>query len=151
MTTCPHCGCEFTPEQRSVQQHRRFFKLMRVAFDHWPESYKAFQPSDPEHLRAWLICHKDCDYRAITDVHLGHEPTPAEIGLIQGGLDASGAYAWCFPLPEGYLVVRPKSMSFQKMGHKKACTVMAVIDEMVCDIFRVRSTDELLKEHERAA
>ena len=150
MTTCPHCGCEFTPKQRSSPQHRRFFKLVSVAYQHWPERHY-FKPSSSEHLRAWLICQKDCEYREISTVVLGREPTPYELSTIQGGIDAAGAYAWAFPYSDGYLVVRPKSMAFDKMPHKKACTVMAIIDELLCDVFQLRSTDELLQEHERAA
>lgn len=150
MTTCPHCGCEFTPKARSAPQHRRFFKLVSVACHHWPEDH-VFQPTNSEHLRAWLICHKECDHREITSVMLGREPSAYELSTIQSGIDAAGAYAWAFPYSHGYLVVRPRSMSFDRMPHKKACTVMAMIDELLCDVFKVRSTEDLLKEHERAA
>jgi hypothetical protein len=50
---CPHCGAD--SKQRSSPQHRRFFKLINVAYHHWPE-YTEFSPDNAEHLRAWLLC-----------------------------------------------------------------------------------------------
>jgi hypothetical protein len=43
------------PKVRSPADHRRFFGVIKAAFLHWPEKHE-FQPEDPEHLRAWLLC-----------------------------------------------------------------------------------------------
>lgn len=54
---CLHCGMEAVSRRSSVD-HRRFFKVISVAFYIWPETYY-FQPDNPEHLRAWCVAHTD--------------------------------------------------------------------------------------------
>jgi hypothetical protein len=50
-----------TEDPRSVQDHRRLNKIITLAFDHWPATH-AFQPTNRDHLRAWL-CIKAGYYR----------------------------------------------------------------------------------------
>jgi hypothetical protein len=38
--TCPHCGGGLDGgKPRSLEQHRRYFALMRAVFHHWPETH----------------------------------------------------------------------------------------------------------------
>jgi hypothetical protein len=48
---CPTCR---RVAGRSREEHNLLFAVIAQAFDNWPESH-AFQPSDAEHLRAWLL------------------------------------------------------------------------------------------------
>lgn len=57
MSECPVCGYhdKGKGKPRSIDQHRRFYGLVKKAFGQWPEK-SDFQPEDEEHLRQWLIC-----------------------------------------------------------------------------------------------
>lgn len=50
---CPTCG-NADPFDRSPEEHKFFFAVVRMAFDNWPEQHN-FVPRDAEHLRAWLL------------------------------------------------------------------------------------------------
>ena len=50
---CPHCGVILT-RVRSLPDHRRFFGVIQAAFHQWNEGHP-FQPTDAEHLRAYLL------------------------------------------------------------------------------------------------
>lgn len=41
---------------RSQPQHNLFFAAIQVCYDNWPYGYNEFQPTSPEHLRAWAEC-----------------------------------------------------------------------------------------------
>jgi len=144
--TCPHCG----GKKRSNPQHNRFFKLIDVAYHHWPEKIE-FQPDSSEHLRAWLLC--KAGYKNVQRIEMqrGKALSDDALHVLRLTLKAAGSYAWIVPSNTDYFVISPQSMRFDKLPHKRACTVMALIDEMLCDIFEIRTTEELLKEHERAA
>lgn len=49
---CPACGL-CLKKTRSGKAHRLYFKVIELAYKNWPENHD-FQPSGPEHLRAWL-------------------------------------------------------------------------------------------------
>jgi hypothetical protein len=54
--TCPECGCIIAdPAEHSDAARRRFFAIIRDAFDNMPEHWKALLPSS-EHLRKFVLC-----------------------------------------------------------------------------------------------
>lgn len=54
--TCPFCSASFVPgrKARSTPHHRRFFQLIRAAYQNWPSGHSQ-QPTSSEVLRKWLI------------------------------------------------------------------------------------------------
>lgn len=50
MTTCPRCRLKWG---QSEEERGLLFAVISLAFKSWPERHK-FQPTDAEHLRAWL-------------------------------------------------------------------------------------------------
>lgn len=50
MTTCPRCRLKWG---QSEEERGLLFAVIGLAFANWPERHK-FQPTDAEHLRAWL-------------------------------------------------------------------------------------------------
>lgn len=56
MITCPACSHEFNERaklKRSSPAHRRYFGMIKLAFENWPSDYQ-FQPIDSAALRTFL-------------------------------------------------------------------------------------------------
>lgn len=72
---CPECGAVLAdPAEHSDAARRRFFAIIRDAFDNMPDHWKALLPSS-EHLRKWVLCRighcdttaTDCGSRAAAE------------------------------------------------------------------------------------
>lgn len=149
MKTCPHCG---QSEKRSSPDHRRLFKLIAVAFHHWPESFEEFSPDSAEHLRAWLICKAGPEFRNVTTFELPHADDPVVVARMmefaEDLLESSNGFGrW-----KGLTLHKftPKSMSFEKMGRKEFNALREAITEVIEGVIGM-DAETLLKEHERAA
>ena len=56
--TCPACSFRFSESakvDRSTPEHRRYFGMIKAAFDNWPIGHQ-FQPLDSAALRTFLQC-----------------------------------------------------------------------------------------------
>tara|TARA_R110000772_G_scaffold25515_1_gene66461 strand:- start:3572 stop:3937 length:366 start_codon:yes stop_codon:yes gene_type:complete len=56
--TCPACSFRFNETakaDRSTPEHRRYFGMIKAAFDNWPIKHQ-FQPLDSAALRIFLQC-----------------------------------------------------------------------------------------------
>ena len=56
--TCPACSYRFSETlkvDRSTPEHRRYFAMIKAAFDNWPSGHQ-FQPLDAAALRTFLQC-----------------------------------------------------------------------------------------------
>lgn len=56
--TCPACSFRFNENaksDRSSPEHRRYFAMIKAAFDNWPVGHQ-FQPLDSTALRTFLQC-----------------------------------------------------------------------------------------------
>jgi hypothetical protein len=161
---CPECGCEFRrgwlqmlygrlaamfgeiEKPRSPPQHRRMFKLIRVAYTHWPEGYK-FQPETSDHLRSWLLIHaRYSEIETLLD-----EWPEAAIEAIEARFKEHRPYTWRVPIEGGSALYGPRSMRFDKMSHKEACKVFNDMEEIICSVLNVESGDALLEEDRQAA
>lgn len=152
MKHCPHCGCEIDlgPKSapRSVDQHRRYFGLIRAVFHHWPEAHQ-YQFSSAEELRAFL------------QMKAGHREIGARIPLVgvnreramllaEAAIRAAGSYAVPVLHGDTLVVFKPKSIAFGKLSHAAFCALNNAVDEVI----RAETgldPDQVLKEHERAA
>ena len=145
-TTCPVCDSKLpvkggTP--RSLAQHKRYFAIIKAAFQQWPERDEF---NDENDLRKYL------------QLMAGHGVVVAEIPLVgikkdiarfiaAQAIKAAGEYA--LPLPRGnnLRIVKPLSIAFDKMPHQEFCK----LSDAVCDIIEGRlgvKVDALIREHE---
>lgn len=132
MKHCPHCGCSLT-KARSGPDHRRFFAVIKAAFEHWPEGHD-FQPDDAEHLRAWLIC--KAGYRISTPIDLpsnasGHVRMLFRLGVEAALRSAGNIVAFVVPHRNGVAVVRPRSIAFDKLGQHEFSDLRNAIEDVI--------------------
>jgi len=151
LDSCPHCGADLHDggKPRSVEQHRRFFKLCSVAYYHWPETYEQ-QFDTPEHCRKWL--QMKAGWREVgAHVWLGDQ-MDSESAKLLARAAISGAEGYAVPVVKGndLYIWRPKSIAFNKMGHEEFCKLNNAVDEVIHEVFGM-SGDELLNHHETAA
>lgn len=150
MTKCPNCGTEVKTKRSHPQNARFFGAVLPVVFASWPER-AAFQPINEEHLRAWLLCYVG---HIDTEELLDEWPESAKIRMehrFKTRDDGKVRHTWRKKTETGELIMGPLSMSFDALPHKEACKLLNDLEIAICAIIGVSSTDELLKEHERAA
>ena len=148
MTTCPHCGCDVANAKgkpRSLEQHRRFFGMIAAAFHHWPDSHE-FQPSNSEHLRAWLLC--KAGYRDVVTVPVESD-RPAVIKLamlaVEGALRAARTHAFVRLHGSSLVVFTAKSISFHALPHGEFQSVNDAVQEII-EVETGITVDKLLTE-----
>lgn len=148
---CPECGCVISDKGgklRSIEQHRRFFGLIRAVYHHWPETHET-QFGDETECRKWLT------------MKAGHREIGARIPLVgvnreramllaEAAIRAAGSYAVPILHGDTLVVFKPKSIAFGKLSHAAFCALNNAVDEVI----RAETgldPDQVLKEHERAA
>lgn len=154
--SCPNCATTFDakapPKPRSVEEHRRFFGIIRAAFRNWPESH-LFQPKDEHHLRAWLICEAGPLYTEIETITLPDAP-PALIAtmmaFIERLLDADPRFKRGVWRGSTLTITRPKSLRFDKMKQGDFHELNERVSETVSRILQV-TIKELLGEADEQA
>lgn len=144
---CPTCGHE-VKQPRSLEQHRRFFGVVKAAFTHWPESNER-QFASEEELRKFL--QMKAGHREITArIPLTGIRKEQAIILAEASIRAAGAYA--VPAVHGaeLIIWKPKSIAFDRLSHLAFCELNNAVDEILKAEIGL-SGDELLKETEAAA
>lgn len=132
---------------RSIDQHRRFFGVIRAAYHHWPESV-SFQPDNEEHLRAWLLV--KAKHRTIKTFHLPADASDSAALIPVVIATMLGKHAWAWSKGTDLFVCVPESIAFDKIGHNAFC----VLNDDVDAVIRAETgldPDKLLKEAEAAA
>lgn len=132
---------------RSVDQHRRFFALVKAAFDHWPES-AAFRPDSAEHLRAYLTV--KAGRRIVNTYYVSADASEFArlIPVIVATMLRKHAWAWNVGDSELRVCV-PESIAFDQMGHNEFCA----LNDDVAQVIEAESglrADDLLKASEAA-
>lgn len=134
--TCPHCGSQ----PRSSDDHRRFFALVKAAFEQWPEG-GAFTPDNIDHLRAYLLC--KAGYRKTTMIETD-EPA-ATVAAIEAAFRAADTYAFVRPYGDGVAVYSPKSLRFDKTDQKAFNAVRDEVSSIIESVIGV-TAEQLLRE-----
>jgi hypothetical protein len=139
------------PRVRSPADHRRFFGVIRAAFLHWPERHE-FQPEEPEHLRAWLLCR--AGYKSVTEIPCPPDSPPAVAKLAtlaaEAAIKAAKTYGFVRPQGDALYVFAPKSLAWESLGQKEFGQVRESVEEVIkCETGKEAS--ELLRETTRAA
>lgn len=149
---CPQCGCEFDEElkgkPRSLDQHRRYFGVMRAAFHHWPETHDR-QFGDAEELRAWV--QMKAGYREIAaQIPLVGINREKAMLIVEAAVRAAGSYAVPVIHGDTLVIFKPKSIAFRSLPHPAFCDLNNAVDEVIKTEIGI-DADTLLKETERAA
>lgn len=131
MGTCPHCHKSLEKTRRSGQDHRRLFAIIKAAFENWPERHP-FQPSDAEHLRAWLICAAGNEWSNVTTYDLGDSYDGAAfVSAIEAGIRASNGRGFVRARGNRVAIYAPKSMSWARMGQAEFGRLRSAIEEVI--------------------
>lgn len=147
---CHICGTQkdAVEDRRSVPHLRRYFVLIRAAFEHWPEMHER-QFSNAEECRAFL------------QMKAGHREIAASIPLVglnkeraliltEAAIRATGSYAMPIIHRDQLIVWKPKSIAFQKLSHMAAVGLFGDVE----DVIRTETgldPAQLMREHEGAA
>lgn len=143
MSTCPHCGKG--GKRRSIEQHRRYFALCKLAFDNWPETHD-FQPDNVEHLRKWLQIKSG--YRTVQEIEVARtDPQSLKImeATLRAAMKATSDYAWTVTHGKKLYVIASKSIAFDKISHGEFCTLNNLVQEVI-EAETGISTDDLMRE-----
>jgi hypothetical protein len=135
---CPQCHHVWSLTQREGGKKRshpqlgRYFKLIKCAFYHWPETSPQF--SDEEELRKWLQVkagYGDVVLRmALTDVTKETAMTLARAFIV-----SLKTYAIPITRDEAgvptLIVVAPRSINYATLSHAKACELFDHVERTI--------------------
>lgn len=137
---------------RSYPQLKRFFALVKAAFEHWPEG-NPFQPECAEHLRAYLIVRAGFKTARTIRLH-GPMSLPQRDHLeliLETAMRAGGSWAIIDVMSSYILVQKPASVSYEETPHTVACKIFSAVDELIPIEMPGMTADRLLREAEKAA
>jgi hypothetical protein len=129
MNPCPHCGKG--GKRRSIDQHRRYFAVIKQAFENWPETHD-FQPDNAEHLRKWLQV--KAGYRTVQEIDVTRsDPRSMQIieSTLRAAMKATGDYAWTVVHGKRLYVVASRSIAFDKIPHGEFSTLNNKVQEVI--------------------
>ena len=149
---CPSCEASFDlnkfTKPRSLEQHRRFFAMIKAAFHHWPEAHD-HQFSDQTECRKWLTMKAGYRTLALRMPMSGVKPDAAII-IATASMKAAGAHAVALAHKGSLCIWTPKSIRFDKMSHLEFCALSDSVAEVIKAEMGI-TADELLDQTERAA
>lgn len=147
---CPTCGEDvYHPEQkRSLPHLRRYMKLIRETFKHWPEKHVR-QFTNVKELRAWLQM-KAGHRELVADLPIvGLNKERATI-LVEAAIRASGSYALPIAHGDSIAIFRPKSVAFDKLGHMEAVGVFNAVEDVIRNETGIEP-EQIMREAESSA
>ena len=149
-SSCPECGTILV-KPRSSADHRRFFGLIHAAFHQWPEAH-TFQPTDAEHLRAWLLFRAGYHDVSFVEVDPEFAADPDAMASIKLAVEASlaavaqkGGYAFVRVSAAGLEILSAKSINFATLGQKEFGQIRQAVEEILEAALGV-SAEQLLRE-----
>lgn len=132
---------------RSIDQHRRFFGVIKAAFDNWPDMHP-FKPDNEEHLRAWLLVKSK--HRSIKSFDVGSDA--ADVARMVPVIVASmlDKYCWSWPDGDGQIkVCAPLSIKFSELPHEAFCKLCDEVEGVILTETGMEA-EHLLKSREAA-
>jgi hypothetical protein len=133
---------------RSVEQLRRYFKVIRLAFQHWPDT-SARQFSSEEELRAFV--QMKAGYREIAaKIPLVGLHRERAVMLVEASIRAAGSYAMPVLHNDELVIFKPRSISFQKLPHAEFCKLNDAVEAVIEQEIGV-PVETLLREGDKAA
>lgn len=121
MSECPVCGYhdKGKGKPRSVDQIRRYFAMLRSAFENWPESHEQ-QFASQEEFRAWVQM-KAGAREVGASIPLSGMSKERAMLLAEAAIRGAGSYAWPVLHGDVLVIFRPKSIAFSRMPHDEFC------------------------------
>lgn len=116
-------------KQRSTVQLRRFFGVIKAAFDNWPDLH-TFRPDNEEHLRAWLLVKSK--HRSIKAFDVGADA--ADVARMVPLIAATmlEKYCWAWPDGDGQIkVCAPLSIKFASLPHEDFCKLCDEVEAVI--------------------
>lgn len=152
LAECAVCGHSGTDRNigrtRSLMQLRRYFKVIRVAFDHWPETCSR-QFSNEEELRAWV--QMKAGYREISArIPLVGMNRDRALMLVEASIRAAGSYATPVLHNDELVIFKPKSIKFAKLAHHDFCKLNDAVEAVIEQEIGI-PVETLLKGNEASA
>jgi len=149
--TCPFpdLGCSELgklPKGRSPDQHRRFFGLIKAAFENWPEA-ETFQPATPLHLRKWAAVKAGWFY-IVSNENPNYARQAAEFAMQV--LRQHNEPGWIVERRGQIALVSARSISYKDMSHQNACRVFSAAEDILCEILGFPNGDALLEAAKQA-
>ena len=151
MSHCPHCGCELERKGRSLQDHRRFFGLLKAAFLQWPETHP-YHPASEEVFRAYLLVkvgHFDVTSIPAPEMCADHPPI---LQLFRLSVEATVAalsrrFGYCDIRVSagGAEILTAKSIDFRTVSQRDFGPIREAVESLIEDAIGVKS-EQLLRE-----
>jgi hypothetical protein len=144
---CPSCEATFDlntiGKPRSPEQHRRFWGLMKAAYDQWPEAHEE-QFSTVNDLRLWMTMKAGWRDLASKTSIVGLKPELL-VPVVQAAIKAAGNNARVTSYRGQLCVWTPKSIRFDRMRHQEFVALNQAVEDVIKDVFGVTG-DELLEQ-----
>lgn len=149
---CEVCGHEPSATKggkpRSVEQIRRYFKLIRQAYVHWPEGHPR-QFASEEECRKWLQM-KAGAREVGAELPLTGLQKDRALLLAEMAIRAAGAFAHPVLHGDRLVVWVPKSIKFSSMPHLEFCALAQSVEEVIAAEAGISAYD-LLRNAKEAA
>jgi hypothetical protein len=136
-------------KRRSIDQHKRYFAMIKKVFDNWPHSHE-FQPNDTEHLRKWLQV--KAGYRTVQEIDTSRtDPQAMKLmeATLRAAMKATSDYAWTVVHGRKLYVVASRSIAFDKISHGEFCALNDMVAEVIERESGIKVAD-LMRETEAA-
>lgn len=147
---CPFCRRAMEPDVkvRSHAQHARYWKMIELAYEAWPDTHER-QFADKEECRKYLQMKAGWFEEASRMPAIGARPQVFMV-MAEAMFRAAGNFAIATQQGGDIVVYKPKSISFRSMGHKAACEIFDKVSFVIRDEIGV-SGDELLERQKEVA
>lgn len=142
---CPACDYEWhdNGKPRSLEQHRRFFGIVRAAFQHWPDQHEQTFSTEDE-CRAWLIMKAGWRETVLRMPMQGVKPDLAAL-IATTALRSAGSNAVAVAHKGQLCVLKPKSVKWSSMKHMEFVALNQAVEDVIKDVFGITG-DELLEQ-----
>ena len=148
MTHCPVCDTELPMKggkSRSLEQHRRYFAIIKAAFQHWPDRDKFTSENE---LRKYLqLC---AGYgTVVAEIPLSGINKEVARFIATQAIKAAGEYAMPVIRGDNLRIIKPSSIAFDKMKHDDFCRLSDDVSAIIENTIGVK-VDDLIRETEHA-
>ena len=150
---CPVCDSDLdkighNSKPRSYQQHKRFFKMITVAFNNWPENHTR-QFSDDTECRKFLTMKAGWFVEASRMPVMGMRSETAVI-FAEAMFKAAGNFAIAMQQGNDIVVWKPRSIAYDKLSHTAAGQLFDKVSDVIKNEIGI-SGDELLERQKEVA
>ena len=149
MISCPVCDHKFDPvragKPRSLDQHRRYYGMIRAFFFHWPETHaRQFTSENDMRIRAQM---RAGYHDVAAEIPLVGLPRERALLLVESCLKAAGNYAVPILKGDTMVILKPRSISFGALKHLDACKLFDAVQTVLEQESGLKVEDVLREQH----